>query len=298
MKSGFGGGLKRNRVLAEIAANATSEAQVRALIALLSSSPTADQTAALNNVSLGDITDFTGTLNNYWQFGVPDTQASGSNQVTTYTPSSSGLTMVTSHADTKFNGSGVAKPVGFWRMLHSPNFDIAIDIDNIANQTTFHSDEWHVHLAVCIGSTFRHDSMFAARLENKGQTWTCARVIKPTYDEQWTDGSVDSLDTGLTGFDSSSPPSSVRLRIQHSNADSGYKAYYSLNSGSSYTTLEGGNGGTGFYQMHAKDSNVGGSYNRYSVGGPHCVVVAVGRNNSQTLSSKQGSCRITFKDLS
>lgn len=268
---------------------------------------TDSQTAAVDSVSLGDITDFTATLKNYWQFGIPDQQRSGSYAVTTYTPSSSGLSMIVSHADTKFNGSGVAKPVGFWRMLHQPNFDIAIDIDNITNQTSFSTDEWHVHLAVCIGSSFRHNSMFAARLENKGGDWTCARVIKPSYQEQWTGGYIDSLDTGLTGFDATTPPSSVRLRIQHSNSDSGYKAYYSLDSGTSYTTLEdsadtthpnGVTGGTGFFQMHTKDSNVGGTYNRYAVAGPHSVIVAVGRNNSQTLSSKQGGCRVTFKDLS
>lgn len=259
---------------------------------------TAAQTTAVNNVSLGDIDDFTGTLHNYWQFGIPNTQSSGTYQVTTYSPSSSGLTMVVSSSETKFNGSGVAKPVGFWRMIHQPDFDIAIDIDSIANQTTFHSDEWHVHLAVCIGSSFRHDSMFAARLENKGSDWTCARVIKPSYQEQWSGGYVDSLDTGLTGFDAGSPPPNVRLRIQHSNANSGYKAFYSLNSGGSYTTLEGSSGGTGFFQMHTKDTGVGGSYNKYAVGGPHCVLVTVGRNNNQASASNQGSCRVKFKDLS
>tara|TARA_R100001129_G_scaffold69966_2_gene47691 strand:+ start:8026 stop:8952 length:927 start_codon:yes stop_codon:yes gene_type:complete len=308
MKSGFGRGLSRRSVRTEIAANATSETRVLQLITANASSLSADQTAALNNVSLGDITDFTGTLNNYWQFGIPDKQRTGaSHAVTTYTPSSNGLTMVTSHADTKFNGSGVAKPVGFWRMIHSPNFDIAIDIDQIANQTSYHSDEWHVHLAVCVGSSFRHNSMFAARLENKGGDWTCARVIKPSYQEQWTGGYIDSMDEGLTSFDASSPPTYVRLRIQHSNADSGYKAYYQTNHGSAYTTLEDGGstthpggvtGGTGFFQMHTKDSNVGGMYNRYAAGGPHCVIVAVGRNNSQTSSSNQGSCRVRFKDLS
>lgn len=270
MKSGFGRGLSRRSVRSEIAANATSETRVLQLITANASSLSADQTAALNNVSLGDITDFTGTLHNYWQFGIPDKQRTGDNAVTTYTPSSNGLTMVTSHSDTRFNGSGVAKPVGFWRMLHSPNFDIAIDIDNITGQdTTSGSNQWMVHLAVCIGSTFRHNSMFAARLKNIGGDWTCARVIKPSYQEQWEGGYVDSLDTGLTSYDSSSPPPSVRLRIQHSNADSGYKAYYSLNGGGSYTTLEdsvdtkhtqdNGNesgsvhsGGTGFFKCTQK----------------------------------------------
>lgn len=256
------------------------------------------QAEAISNVSLGDIVDFTAPIANYWQFGIPNTQSSGTYQVTTYSPSSSGLTMVVSSAETKFDGSGVAKPVGFWRQLHAPNFDIAIDIDNIANMSNFGTDEWYVHLAVCIGSSLRHNSMFAARLQCKGNEWTCARVIKPSYQEQWTGGYVDSLDTGLTGFTHASTPPNVRLRIQHSNTDSGYKAFYSLDSGESYTTLEGSDGGTGFFQMHTKDSGVGGSYNKYAVGGPHCVLVAVGRNNNQADASDQGSCRVTFKDLS
>ena len=50
--------------------------------------------------------------------------------------------------------------------------------------------------------------------------------------------------------------------------------------------------------MHAKDSNVGGSYNRYGMGGPHLVLVSAGQSHSQTSSAKQGVCRVTFKDLS
>jgi hypothetical protein len=298
MKSGFGGGLKRNRVLAEIAANSTTETRVLQLISANAQSLTADQTASLNNVSLGDITDFTGTLNNYWQFGVPDTQASGSYAVTTYSAASTGLTLTTSHADTRFNGSGLAKPVGFWRMLYSPNFDIAIDVDNISGISSFGLDEWDITIAVCIGSSFRHDSMIGARLHSVGGTWKAERVVKPTYDEQWSGGSIDSITTGLTGFDAASPPTSVRLRVQHSNSDTGYKCFYSLDGGTSYTTLEGSNGGTGFYQMHAKDSGVGGIHNRYGMGGPHLVLVSAGQSHSQTSSAKQGVCRVTFKDLS
>ena len=254
------------------------------------------QSTALSHIMLGDIDDFTGDLTNYWQFGVPDVQASGSYAVTTYSKSSSGLTLTASHSDTRFNGSGLAKPVGFWRMLQ-PDFDIAIDVDNISGISSFGLDEWDITLAVCIGSSFRHDSMFAARLHNVGNTWTAERVIKPTYDEQWSDGSVDSLDTGLSGFSAASPPTGIRLRIQHSNENSGYKAYYSLDGGENYTTLEGADGGTGWYQMHAKDSGTGGTLNRYSAGGAHCVLVVAGQNHSQTTSEKQGVCRVKFKDL-
>jgi len=255
------------------------------------------QTAAVNNVMLGDIDDFTADIANYWQFGVPDVQATGTYAVTTYSKAADGLTMVVSHSDTKFNGSGLAKPVGFWRMLHAPDFDIAIDIDNIGNLSSYFADEWDVTLAVCIGGSGQDDSMFAARLQSAGGGWTAARVVKPTFDEQWLDGSEDELTTGLTGFDAATPPSSVRLRIQHSNANSGYKAYYSLDGGSTYTTLEGANGGTGWYQMHAKDSAVGGTYNRYSMGGAHCAIVAVAQNHKQSTASQQGTCRVKFKDL-
>ncbi len=255
------------------------------------------QTAALDNIMLGDITDFTGDLTNYWQFGEPDTQASGSYAVTTYSASSTGLTLTTSHSDTKFNGSGLAKPVGFWRMLHMPDFDIAIDVDNISGIGSYGLDEWNITLAVCIGSSFRHDSMFAARLHSVGGTWKAERVVKPTYDEQWSDGSIDSITTGLTGFSAASPPTGIRLRIQHSNANSGYKAYYSLDDGDTYTTLEGANGGTGWYQMQAKDSGTGGTLNRYSAGGAHCVLVVASQNHSETVSTDQGVCRVTFKDL-
>lgn len=255
------------------------------------------QTAALDNIMLGDIEDFTGDLTNYWQFGEPDTQASGTYAVTTYSAATDGLTLTTSHADTKFNGSGLAKGVGFWRGLYSPNFDIAIDVDNISGISSFGTDEWNITIAVCIGSSFRHDSMFAARLHSVGGTWKAERVVKPTYDEQWSDGSIDSITTGLTGFSAASPPTGIRLRIQHSNEDSGYKAFYSLDGGTTYTTLEGANGGTGFYQMHAKDSGTGGTLNRYALGGPHLVIVSAGQNHTQSLSTKQGVCRVKFKDL-
>ena len=172
---------------------------------------TDEQASVVDNIALGDITDFTGTLKNYWNFGVPDTQASGSYAVTTYSASSSGLTLTTSHADTKFNGSGLAKPVGFWRMLYVPNFDVAIDVDNISGISSFGTDEWDITIAVCIGSSFRHDSMIGARLHSVGGTWKAERVVKPTYDEQWSGGSIDSITTGLTIFDADHPPTTVRL---------------------------------------------------------------------------------------
>ena len=291
MKSGFGkGGASESRVLQLITANA--------------SSLSADQTAALNNVSLGDITDFTGTLHNYWQLGIPDVQRSGVYAVTTYTPSAAGLTMKVSHSDTAFKGSSASKSVGFYRMLHQPGFDIAIDIDNIANVASpYTSDMWHVNLCVCIGGTHQTNSMFSARLQKKSHNWTCARAISPSDSHFFENGYEDSIDTGLTGFDSSSYPPAVRLRVQHSIADSGFKAYYSLNSGASYTTLEGSNGGTGFFQMHTKNSGTMNHTNKYSVGGPVYVLVTVGQtmnkgtsdNNYQTM---QGECRVTFKDLS
>jgi hypothetical protein len=286
MRSGFGTG------------GGTGEPRVRELISELSSSLTADQTEALDNIMLGDITDFTDDIANFWQFGVPDTQASGSYAVTTYNSTTTGLTLTTSHSDTKFNGSGLAKPVGFWRTLYKQDFDIAIDVDSISGISSYGLDEWNITIAVCIGSSFRHDSMIGARLHSVGGTWKAERVVKPTYDEQWSDGSIDSITTGLTGFDAATPPTGIRLRIQHSSYSTGYKCYFSLDGGTTYTTLEGANGGTGWYQMHAKDSGTGGLLNRYSFGGHHHVIVSAGQNHKQTTSAKQGVCRVTFKDLS
>lgn len=294
--------MSRSSVRAEIDTRAVSSgtpSYTRLLTAISenASSLTAAQSEALDNIMLGDITDFTDDMPNFWQFGEPDTQASGSYAVTTYSSTTTGLTLTTSHSDTKFNGSGLAKPVGFWRTLYKPDFDIAIDVDNISGISSYGLDEWDITIAVCIGSSFRHDSMIGARLHSAGGTWKAQRVVKPTYDEQWSDGSIDTITTGLTGFSAASPPTGIRLRIQHSSYSTGYKCYFSLDGGTTYTTLEGANGGTGWYQMHAKDSGVGGLLNRYSFGGHHYVIVAAGQNHKQTTSANQGVCRVTFKDL-
>lgn len=50
MKSGFGGGLKRNRVLAEIAANSTTETRVLQLIAANASGGSAVKIIALRKL--------------------------------------------------------------------------------------------------------------------------------------------------------------------------------------------------------------------------------------------------------
>lgn len=257
------------------------------------------QTAAIDSISLGDITDFTAPLTNYWQLGVPNVQRSGgSHPVTTYSAASDGLTMVVSHADTSFDGTNASKSVGFYRILYQSDFDVAIDVDNIANISNYFLDRWHVHITAVIGGTYREGSMFGARLESAGNDWTAARVISPSYQEKYDSGYIDSLNTGISSNNAANPPSAVRLRIKHSNADTGFKAFYSINGGASYTTLEGSNGGTGFFQMHTKDNGTSGHANRYSVGGPVFVLVTVGQSHSQTSSAQQGTCRVKFVDLS
>ena len=269
------------------------------------------QTAALSSVSLGDITDFTANLYNYWPLGIPAGQETGGTyECTTYNPTAAGLVMTCATANTVVEGTNASSSVGFYRMCHASDIDVAIDIDSIANVPDGTGNKWHVTLALCIGGTDRKSSMFAARLEQVGggsPSWSAARVISPSHSEKWDGNGGAVASTSLGG-----EPSSIRLRVQHSVANTGFKAYYSTNGGASYTTLEeagADGGGTGWYQMHTRDgapSNGGvgmGQYSyanadRYKIGGSVFALVTVGQNVDKTVASDQGQCRVTFKDLS
>lgn len=254
------------------------------------------QTALLGNLGLGDLEDFTGDLPNYYPLGVPTGQESGGTyEVTTYSASSTGLTLTTSTADTVFEGTNFSKGVGYYRMINSPEFDIAIDVSNFANIPSATGNKWHVMIAVCEGGTGQKNSIFAARLQQTGggsPTWKAGRMISPSNAQKFDGGGAYEDEDTLA-----SAPTAIRLRIEKSLSNTGYKAYYSLDSGDNYTTLEGSDGGTGWFQMHTRDSNAYAYGNRYSVGGQLYVVVACGQNLSTTDSSKQGSAKIVFKDL-
>ena len=95
---------------------------------------TDEQTAAIASTSLGDVTDFTGELNNLWPLPIPEEQRTGAYACTTYDFTSTGLQVTTSHDDTRWEGTNGAKSPGFWRMIQNSNFDIAVDLDNFQNQ--------------------------------------------------------------------------------------------------------------------------------------------------------------------
>ena len=293
MRSGFGGG-----------GGGVAEARVQELIREGSTSLTVQQTSAINGVALGDITDFTGTLNNIWPLPIPEEQRTGAYACTTYDFTSTGLQVTTSHDDTRWEGTNGAKSPGFWRMIQNSNFDIAVDLDNFQNQPTSAGAEWHAHLILAIGDTSINGTMLAARLKCKqdggGVTWQVARVISPSYSQSWTSGYVDE-------YTLSEAPASVRLRIQHSVSDVGYKVYYSLDGGSTYNTIDGTGrdddglttGGTGWFtKLYTRTPNPHSYGNRYSVGGPAYCLFTVGQNLSKTTAQgEQGSVRVTFKDL-
>lgn len=310
MRSGFGRGLSRSSVRAEIDTRAVSSGtpsytRLLSAIAANASSLTADQEAAINSVSLGDITDFTGDLNNYWPLPIPTEQISGAYACTTYSYTASGLQVTVSHDDTRWEGSNGAKSPGFWRSITSSDFDIAVDLDNFQNQPTSAGAEWHAHLIVAVGSTHYQDTMLAIRLKCKqdggGVAWQVARVISPSDTQLWDAGFVDE-------YTLASAPSTVRLRIQHSIANGGFKCFYSLDGGSTYNTIDetGRNdnglttGGSGWFnRLYTRVSNPHSYGNRFSVGGPVYCLFTVGQNLSKTTAQgEQGSVRVTFKDLS
>lgn len=309
MRSGFGRGLSRSSVREEIDTRAVSSGtpsytRLLSAIAANASSLTADQEAAINSVSLGDITDFTGTLNNLWPLPIPEEQRTGAYACTTYDFTSTGLQVTTSHDDTRWEGTNGAKSPGFWRMIQGSNFDIAVDLDNFQNQPTSAGAEWHAHLILAIGDTSINGTMLGVRLKCKqdggGVTWQVARVISPSYTQGWDSGYVDE-------YTLSEAPTSVRLRIQHSVSDVGYKVYYSLDGGSTYNTIdETGRdvdglttGGSGWFtKLYTRNANPHSYGNRYSVGGPAYCLFTVGQNLSKTTAQgEQGSVRVKFKDL-
>ncbi len=257
------------------------------------------QTDSLENVSLGDVDDFTGVIPNYYQFGVPIGQSSGTYACTTYSASSSGLTLTTSTADSVFEGSNLSKAVGFYRLAFGGDLDVAIDVSNLDNMPNQTGNKWHVLICICEGGTARKNAMFAARLERSGgntETWKVGRCIAPQYVKKFedSDGFTDEITLA-------EKPTAIRLRVERSNSQTGYKAYYSLNAGASYTTIEGSDGGTGYFQMQPSDSPSFNQADRYSIGGPLYVIVGCGQNADKATASKsdqQGTCKVAFKDLS
>ena len=255
------------------------------------------QTALLANLDLGDLEDFTGDLPNYYPLSVPTGQESGGDyEVTTYSASSTGLTLTTSTIDTAFEGTNLSKGVGFYRIANSADLDVAIDVSGFTNIPSATGNKWHVLLAVCEGGTGQKNAIFAARLQQTGggsPSWKAGRMISPPNAQKFDGGGAFEDEDTLA-----SAPTSIRLRVEKSVANTGYKAYYSLDDGDNYTALEGSDGGTGWFQMHTRDSNAYAYGNRYSVGGPLMIMVACGQNLNTTDSSKQGSAKIVFKDLS
>lgn len=262
------------------------------------------QTAALGSVSLGDITDFTLSPKNFFTLPIPVVQSEGAYVCTTYDETVSGLQITSSHTETQVSGTNMAKAPGFYRMLHGNDFDVAVDLDNFLNQPASAGNEWQCHFLVAIGSTHISGTMLGLRLKAKqdgaGLLWQVARVVSPSGYQGWTSGYHDE-------YDLESAPTSIRLRIQHSSSEAGFKTYYSLDSGQTYTTVDGTNrnddgtptGGTGWFtKWHTKTGNPQNYGNQFSVGGAMYSLLTVGQNVSKTAAqSAQGSVRVKYRDL-
>jgi len=167
-----------------------------------------------------------------------DQRAGGAYTCTSYSAAAAGLTMNCSVKQSDGDGTNAATPIGFAYNIGLGTTDVSIGLDNI---TAKRGSLQFYYMDFAIGnSTHTDDTFFGI-------------VIKSYNDADYAiskyhcraGSSARVIDDGTTLTDAQLE-AGFRLRIEWDAAEGGFKAFYSLDDGSTYTELGSGACPTGY----------------------------------------------------
>lgn len=203
------------------------------------SSLTDAQAATLERFEVRTIDDFSDTPKGFELLPPHKEQRSGGLYAcTSYSAAAAGLTMNCSVKQSDGDGSNAATPIGFAYNVGLGTIDASIGLDNI---TAKDADGEFYYMTFCLGnSTHTDDTNFGVLLRKDGLN------AYKLHKYHMRAGASSPVKDGGTTLSNAQIEGGFRLRVEWDSVEGGFRSFYSLDSGASYTELGGGSCPTGY----------------------------------------------------